>query len=119
MDKNLFSLRMKVEEAEENLNNLKKKTGEIPFVYEECQKVINRQKEIWERVLLYSKGTDSERQVYQKLDELEEKQRELTKVFSIADEEIEDELTDRKAVYEKAELLYEETRKEESNENNV
>lgn len=119
MDKNLFSLRMKVEEAEEDFNSLKKKIGEIPFAYEECQKAINRQKEIWERVLHYSKGTDSERQVYQKLDELEEKQRELMKVFSIADEEIEDELTDRKAVYEKAELLYEETRKEEADENNV
>lgn len=119
MDKNLFSLRMKVEEAEEDFNSLKKKTGDIPFIYEDCKKIINRQKEIWERVLHYSKGTDSEGQVYQKLDELEEKQRELTKVFSIADEEIEKELTNRKAVYEKAELLYEETRKEDADENNV
>lgn len=119
MDKNLFSLRMKLEEAEEDFNSLKKKTGEIPFAYEDCQKAISRQKEIWERVLHYSQGTDSERQVYQKLDELEEKQREFAKVFSIADEEIENELTDRKAVYEKAELLYEETRKEDSDENNV
>lgn len=76
-------------------------------------------KEIWERLLHYSEGTDSERQVYQKLDELEEKQRELKKVFSIADEEIEKELIDRKEVYEKAELLYEETRKEDTDENNV
>lgn len=110
---------MKVEEAEEDLNSLKKKTADIPFVYEDCQKAINRQKELWERVLHYSKGTDSEKQVYQKLDELEEKQREFTKFFSIADEEIEKELIDRKAAYERAELLYEEGRKEDIDENNV
>jgi hypothetical protein len=119
MDKNLFTLRLKVEEAEEDLNGLKKKTADIPFVYEDCLKAINRQKEIWERVLHYSKGTDSEKQVYQKLDELEEKQREFAKVFSIADEEIEKELTNRKVNYEKAEQLYEESRREDIDENNV
>lgn len=110
---------MNVEEAEENLNVLKRKIADIPFVYEDCQKAIDRQKEIWERILHYSKGTDSEKQVYKKLDELEEKQREFAKVFSIADEEIESVLLNRKVVYENAEQLYEKNRKEDLNENNV
>ncbi|MBP2098439.1 hypothetical protein [Enterococcus rivorum] len=119
MDKELFGLRMKVEETEEELNELKKSVGEIPFAYEACQKAINQQKEIWERVLHFSKGTDSERQVYQKLEALEDKQRKFTRAFSMADEEIEKELADRKARYERAEQLFEKGRREVLDENNV
>lgn len=119
MNNDQFRQRIELEEIEDHYTSLKKKTADIPFAYEDSQRMINRQKEIWERILQLSKGTDSEKQVYQKLEELEEKQQEFSKVFSIAEEEIQDELVHRKQLFEDAEQAFEEKLKEETDENNV
>ncbi|MHC5217942.1 hypothetical protein ACYSNR_14880 [Enterococcus sp. LJL128] len=116
MKKDLRTLRIAVEEKEAAYLSLKKKTADIPSAYEESRRVLYRQKEIWERVLHFAKGTDSERQIYQKLDELEESERELKQVFSLAEDELEEELTQRKSSYEEAEQGYEQVRKEEADE---
>ncbi|MGC6768948.1 hypothetical protein [Enterococcus sp. LJL51] len=118
-DKSLVHLCMKVEAAEYNFYSLKRKTDDIPYAYEESLRAIQREKDIWERVLYYAKETNSGRQVFQKLEALEEKQRVFSKAFSDAEEEIQKELTHRKLLFEDTEQEYEACLREMTNENNV
>lgn len=116
MNDSLRSSTIKMEEKEEDFRSLKKKTAEFPFVYEDCLRSINSQKEVWEEILKFSKGTDSERQVYQKIEMLENKSQEMRQLFSYAEEEVELKLKSKQQAFDTAEELYEELRKEANNE---
>lgn len=98
------TLRGQAEEVEDHVRNLKKKENETTHLIQDIARLHQRQREVLNEILYYSKGTHAERSATIDLEDLEQEHHSVMRYFEEGQEELH---TLRKSEQSKQEQLQE------------
>ncbi|MBO0447670.1 hypothetical protein JZO78_15165 [Enterococcus ureilyticus] len=81
-------LQWQAEEVEDHVRDLKKKENEAMYLVQDIARLHQRQREVLNEILYYSKGTHAERSATIELEDLEQEQHSIMRHFEEGQEEL-------------------------------